>query len=227
MAILAAALSNAGDCIHTIYSTSTDQSVARLVGGVKVLGHFHHGIQSLLHAADVLDVLGILWLHKSSKNALHGLVVVHPEVEKGLSGILDLLGSGHGLDSRLAAEWSPSLGYFRLALTSLGRLSNTRGRGAASTSVVIVDSLHVIPEVPLTGKSISRSGTLATVVDTKERLVTMAMEAVSLTLVAEEAGSRRESSTLARISLAAIGLEVRVDEFASQVRLGFGDERQT
>jgi hypothetical protein len=55
--------------------------------------------------------------------------------------------------------------------------------------MVVVDALHVVPEVPLAGESISGHGTLTSLVDAKERLVTMAMESVSLTLMAEEARS--------------------------------------
>jgi hypothetical protein len=82
--------------------------------------------------------------------------------------------------------------------------------------MVVVDALHVVPEVPLAGESISGHGTLTSLVDAKERLVTMAMESVGLTLMAKEARSRREAGALARLGLAAVGLQVRVHEFANK-----------
>jgi hypothetical protein len=63
--------------------------------------------------------------------------------------------------------------------------------------VVIVNTLHVVAQVPLARESVSVNGTLTTLINTKERLVTMAVESVSLTLVAEQASSGREAGALA------------------------------
>lgn len=165
----------------------------------------------------MLDVLGILGLDNGLEEVLHGLTVLHPLVKKGLGrGLLGLLGNGHGLDDRLAAGGGLSLSHFSLALTSLGRLGGSVGGRATGASVVVVDALHVVAKVPLAGESISGHGTLTSLVDAKERLVTMAMESVSLTLMAEEARSRREAGALARLGLAAVGLQVRVDKFADK-----------
>lgn len=48
----------------------------------------------------------------------------------------------------------------------------------------------------------------------EERLIAMAMKTVSFTLVAKKAGSRGESGALASISLASVGLQVRVNKLA-------------
>jgi hypothetical protein len=80
--------------------------------------------------------------------------------------------------------------------------------------VVVVNTLHVVTKVPLARESVSVNGTLTTLVNTKERLVTVAVESVGLTLVAEQAGSGREAGTLAGLSLAAVGLQVRVNKLA-------------
>lgn len=75
----------------------------------------------------------------------------------------------------------------------------------------------MVTEVPLARESISGDGTLTAIVDAKERLLAMAVETVGLTLMAEEAGSGGKSSTFAGLSLAAIRLQVRVNEFAGPV----------
>jgi hypothetical protein len=85
--------------------------------------------------------------------------------------------------------------------------------------VIVVNTLHVVTQVPLAGESISRNGSLTTLINTKERLVAMTMESVGLTFVAEEASSRGEAGALARLSLAAVGLQVRVHEFAGSVSI--------
>jgi len=87
--------------------------------------------------------------------------------------------------------------------------------------VVVVNTLHVVTQVPLARESISRNGALTALINTKERLVAMTMESVGLTFMAEEASCRREAGALARLSLAAVGLQVRVHEFASSVSIHY------
>lgn len=74
--------------------------------------------------------------------------------------------------------------------------------------MVVMNTLHVVTQVPLAGESISRNGALTALINTEERLVAMTMKSVGLTFMAEEASSRRESGALARLSLAAVGLQV-------------------
>jgi hypothetical protein len=83
--------------------------------------------------------------------------------------------------------------------------------------VIVVNTLHVVAQVPLARESVSRNSTLTALINTKERLIAMAVESVGLTLMAEEASSRREAGALARLSLAAVGLQVRVNKFAGRV----------
>ena len=138
----------------------------------------------------MLKVLGILRLDNISHEALDSLVVLHPLVNKRLGQVfLGLRGRRHGLDSRLAAVGSLGLRGLSLALTSLSGLSRSSCRGAAGASVVIVDTLHVITQVPLARKSVSVDGTLTSLINTKERLVTMAVESMSLALVTKQASS--------------------------------------
>lgn len=83
--------------------------------------------------------------------------------------------------------------------------------------MIVVNTLHVVAQVPLARESVSRNSTLTALVNTKERLVAVAMESVGLALMAEEASSRREAGALARLGLAAVGLQVGVNEFAGRV----------
>jgi hypothetical protein len=87
--------------------------------------------------------------------------------------------------------------------------------------MIVMNTFHVITQVPLARESISRNGTLTALINTKERLVAMTVESVGLTFMAEEASSRREAGALARLSLAAVGLQVRVHEFASSVSIHY------
>jgi hypothetical protein len=73
----------------------------------------------------------------------------------------------------------------------------------------------VVLEVPLTGKSVARNTALAAFVLAQEGLVAVSVKSVGLALMAEEAGSRRESGALAGKVLAAVWLQVRVDKFAT------------
>jgi hypothetical protein len=79
--------------------------------------------------------------------------------------------------------------------------------------MIVVNTLHVVAQVPLARESVARNSTLTALVNTKERLVAVAMESVGLALMAEEASSRRKAGALARLGLAAVGLQVRVNEF--------------
>lgn len=55
--------------------------------------------------------------------------------------------------------------------------------------MVVMNTLHVVTQVPLAGESISRNGALTALINTEERLVAMTMESVGLTFMAEEASS--------------------------------------
>lgn len=85
---------------------------------------------------------------------------------------------------------------------------------------VVVDSAHVVVEVPAAGESIARDGAVAALEEAEVRVVAMAMEAVSLALVAEETGvgGELQLGVHAGGDLAAVGLQVRVQVFAVFVR---------
>lgn len=56
--------------------------------------------------------------------------------------------------------------------------------------MVIVNALHVISKVPLAGKAVSKNSTFAALVDAEERLVSVAVQAMSLPLMAQETCGR-------------------------------------
>jgi hypothetical protein len=80
-------------------------------------------------------------------------------------------------------------------------------------SGVIVDSLHVVPEIPVAWKAISRNSSLTTFIGAKEWFVAVSMHGMSFTLVAEKASRGWETEILAGVDLALVWLEVGVHEF--------------
>jgi hypothetical protein len=78
----------------------------------------------------------------------------------------------------------------------------------------------MVLEVPLAGEAVSRNTALASFILAQERLVTMTMETMGLTLVAKQASGGREPGTLAGLGLAAVRLQVGVHEFAGSVSDG-------
>jgi hypothetical protein len=74
--------------------------------------------------------------------------------------------------------------------------------------MVVVNALHVVPKIPLTGEAVARNGTLAAFVHAEKGLIAVSVQTVSLTLMTEEAGGRREASPFARLCLATVRLQV-------------------
>ena len=83
--------------------------------------------------------------------------------------------------------------------------------------MVVVNTLHMVLEIPLAGESVARYAALASFILAEERLVTVPVEAMGLALMTEKAGSRGEPGTLASLSLAAVRLQMRVHKFADRV----------
>lgn len=81
------------------------------------------------------------------------------------------------------------------AAAGASTLHGHRARSLTALAIVFfvifdigVHALHVITQVPFPGESIGRLGPLAAREFTKERIVTMVVQAVSLALVSEQAG---------------------------------------
>jgi hypothetical protein len=83
---------------------------------------------------------------------------------------------------------------------------------------VVVHPLHVVKQVVSPWETIARESALATSVEAKVRSVTVAVHAVSLALVAEEASSRRELLLGASFLPAAEWLKVGINELAVRER---------
>jgi hypothetical protein len=203
-------------------SHSTSGSKAPSAGGRKdvglgrsahLRGHLGHGSQVALDLHDLLDAPSVLGLIETAENLLHGLAAVHPLLQQGLDSNLLRLGGQDRLDRGLAAGGGLRLGTLRLALAALGRLARGRRGRATSTAVVVVNTLHVVPKVPLAGEAVARDSTLATLVHAQEGLVAVSVESMGLTLMSEKASGGGEARSVAGLGLAAVGLQVRVDEF--------------
>lgn len=74
----------------------------------------------------------------------------------------------------------------------------------------------MIKKIPTAGKSISGNSSFASWVETEVRVISVAMESMCLTLVAEEASVGREVQVLSSTSshLTSIWLQVRIQVFA-------------
>lgn len=189
-----------------------------LGGGIgDVCGHLEHDVKALLGLRDVVEALGIVRLVHSEDNLLQRLALVQPLLNKRLDGGLLGFRGRHRLDRGLAAGRDLGLGSIGLALPSLGSLLSSRGRGAASAAVIIVNSLHVVPKVPLARETAAHDRSLTALVHAEERLVAMTMQTVGLALVAKEASSGGEPGALTSLGLASVGLQVRVNKLAVTV----------
>lgn len=89
-----------------------------------------------------------------------------------------------------------------------------RGAGLIRGSVV-VDTLHVVKKVPATGESKSRDGSVASFKEAEMRVVSVTVESMGFTLVAEQASIRREMQVLGRTccNFTPIGFQVGVQVF--------------
>lgn len=79
--------------------------------------------------------------------------------------------------------------------------------------------LHVVPKVPLPGKSISGKSTFTSFIRAAVGFVAMAVHSVGLTLVTEKARNRGEPGVGTQLHPAPVGLQVRVDVLAVGVIL--------
>ena len=184
-----------------------------------------HGVEVFLGILDVLESLGIVRLDASLDEDLERLLVLVPLVKLGVGdGLRLLLNLGDRLHRSLGRL--PRAGLLLAGLLLAGVAlplaaprcgSARRGRrsGLGSGAVVVVHTPHVVPEVPLPGETVAGDGALAALVGAQVRLLPVAVHGVGLTLMAEEAGSRRKPGILAALDLAAVRLEVRVDKFAA------------
>ena len=82
-------------------------------------------------------------------------------------------------------------------------------------SGVIVNSLHMIPEIPVAWEAISRNSSLTTFIGAEERFVAVSMHSMSFALMAEKASRGRKAEFLAGVDLTFVWLQVRIHKFAS------------
>lgn len=188
----------------------------------KVVSDLAHDGQKVVGILDELRVLHVLGLVEVTNNVLQSLAVGHPLLDEGLGGRLLLDSSLHDgrLGGDLAGGWCGSdgggLGRI-LALAALGALLAVADAGRGSrNAVVVVNTAHMILQVPLAWESIAGHGTVASFIGAQEGLVAVAVHGMSLTLMAEQAGSGGETGILAGVNLAAVGLQVGVHELAAQ-----------
>lgn len=133
-------------------------------------------------------------LGMNGASALHG---------RGRSGIRDA-------SSSLAAGSVLLLGWW----SDAGRRS--LGGAVALRGSVVVDSPHVVVQVPSTRESKSNDGSITSFKEAQMGVISVAVESVGLTLMTEKTGVRGETQlgNHAIWDLAAVGLQVGVQVFA-------------
>ncbi len=117
----------------------------------------------------------ISWGDHSFEDALDGLVVVLPLIQKRLRGGLTSAGLLGWLWRCLAVTGS-SLLRLVLALAALGRAGRgDRPSRCGNLANIIVDSLHVVAEIPLSWEPIALLSALTAFIGAQEWLVSMTM----------------------------------------------------
>lgn len=165
----------------------------------------------------------ITWLASiTGDKALESPLVLVPLLNVKVDERLNGLGSLSSSLGRLPRGGLLLGGGLVLALSL--PLASPGGRGGSSRSgrrsglsggaVVVVDSPHVVPEVPLSGEAMASDGALASLICAKVRLLTVSVHGMGLTLMSEKASSRRKPGVLATLNLAAVGLEVGINKLA-------------
>ena len=190
-----------------------------------------HGGEVVLGVLNVLEGLGVVGLAVSLNQALESLLVVIPSIPLSVLELSSLGGFGSGLGGLAGAGLLVARGLLLVALplaaAGRSRRSNSRRRGGLNSgTVVVVHPAHVIPEVPLAGEAVTWLGALASLISAQVGLLAMAVHGVGLTLMTKKAGSRREAGILAPLNLAAVGLQVRVDELAVGWSILWSPERK-
>ena len=182
-----------------------------------------HLLQVLLGLLELLARLSVGRLAEVLNSTLEVLIVGLPFHVVLLHAVHRLFGGrvndGHRL-GRLAAAASRSRG---LALSShlglvLDNSAPLRSRNG-TVAMVIVDTPHVILEVPGPRESLTLERSLTSLVSAVVSL--MAMHPMGLALMAEQAGGGGEARISAGLDLAAVGPKVGVDELAVRGE-GFG-----
>lgn len=138
-------------------------------------------------------------------------------------------GDGHGLllgdDSTLDTSSSRLhvVGTHGLALPAADLLVSLRSDWAVGllrdVLLVVVDALHVVEQIISAWEATARDAAFTAFVPAQVGTIAMAVHAVGLALVTEEASSGRELLLRAYLQFTAEGLDVRVDEFAVGRRL--------
>jgi hypothetical protein len=77
----------------------------------------------------------------------------------------------------------------------------------------------VVTKIPVTGKSISRNGSVTVICSTEEWLFAVSVHGMGLALMAKKASSWREACVSTSLDLAPVGLQVGIDTFAAIVVL--------
>jgi len=80
-----------------------------------------------------------------------------------------------------------------------------------------MNTFHVITQIPMSRKAISRLASLTTLKRAKERLLPMPVHSMRFTFMAKKTCCGGETSVLTRLGLATVWFQVGVDKFAASL----------
>jgi len=188
--------------------------------GMDPLGCLNHYLDVRIRIAEQLHIFCILRIFKLCNSLQKYLILLVVAINQAWflrlgdhsrwSGV-PLLG--------LLREWALGCKITCLTLPVSGwrprGWGRCRGIAFGRLSGVIVNSLHMIPEIPVAWEAISRNSSLTTFIGAEERFVAVSMHSMSFALMAEQASRGRKAEFLAGVDLTFVWLQVRIHEFAS------------
>lgn len=178
-----------------------------------------HVVKLLFGTVDVSHDHGILWVVESGvqnvgQPSLDGKPLL-TQPDRGIN--LDHRDERLSFGTGLAGLWG--LAATRIFRTKVGLPLPGFARVLSAILLwwrgSVVDAVHVVMQVPFAGESISRLGPIATSICARVGLGTMAVHAVGLPLMTEQASGRREFQFPANIQLASVWLQVGVHKFTA------------
>ena len=188
--------------------------------GIDALGCLNHYLDAIVCIAEQRHVISIPWILELGNSLQKNLLLLLVAINKAWF----LLLTGHSRRTGISLlgllhEWGIICSFTCLTFLAFCCRPRSwwRSRGITLGLVtwVIVDSLHVVSEVPVAWKAIPGNASLAAFIGAEERFVAVSMHSMSFALMAEQASRGRKAEFLAGVDLTFVWLQVRIHEFAS------------
>jgi hypothetical protein len=192
--------------------------------GIDALGCLNHYLDAIVCIAEQRHVISIPWILELGNSLQKNLLLLLVAINKAWF----LLLTGHSRRTGISLlgllhEWGIICSFTCLTFLAFCCRPRSwwRSRGITLGLVtwVIVDSLHVVSEVPVARKAIPGNSAFTPLIGAEEWLVAVSMHGMSFALMAEQASRGGETKLLAGVDLALVWLQVGVHEFAGTHRV--------